>query len=212
MVVAISRNAIKTHKVVLLGDVAVGKTSIMASLKFGAFGEVYQPTMAPDYFPHLVTSSDGTITKLSVWDTAGQEKFRSIIPTFLRDISVCILVFDITNRASFEHVQSWFDFVRQERGEDDKSVQFYLVGNKSDLADTSRSVAEDEGTALAASLSLCQYFEVSAKECKGIHPMFTLIAEAIPRALESSYQRTHLRVDHTAIRKDSNNASYCCSI
>ena len=210
MVVAINKTSVKTFKVVLLGDVAVGKSSVMASLKYGAFAETYQPTIAPDYFPHLVSGSDGSVTKLSVWDTAGQEKFRAIIPTFLRDISVCILVFDLTSRRTFENVRGWMEFVRQERGED-RLVHFYLVGNKADLTEE-RAVSKEEGAALSESLGCREYCEVSAKRCLGISELFTKVAQGVPLLTipDAPYMRSHIKVDHRALHTDKSYTNCSC--
>jgi len=200
MVVAINSRNLRSYKVVLLGDIAVGKTSVISSLKFDVFADHYKATIAPDYFPYVVTQRDGSMIKLSIWDTAGQEKFRSIIPTFLRDVTVCVLVYDISNRSSFDHVRGWFDFVKEQSG--DRPVQFYLFGNKSDLED-SREVSPLEGAELAETLAVCYFAEVSAKECKGIKHVFQRIAEDIPVAddLGLSQSGTKLKVDRSSIRE-----------
>lgn len=74
---------------------------------------------------------DGTV-RLQLWDTAGQERFRSLIPSYIRDSHVAVVVFDITNRASFDSTAKWIADVRAQRGKD---VVIVLVGNKTDLAD-----------------------------------------------------------------------------
>merc|ERR1711881_543120 len=89
---------------------------------------------------------DDRTVRLQLWDTAGQERFRSLIPSYIRDSSVAIVVYDITNRKSFENVQKWHDDVRVERG---NKVIVFLVGNKTDLADK-RQVSVAEGEAKAA--------------------------------------------------------------
>jgi len=72
---------------------------------------------------------DGESIRLQLWDTAGQERFRVLIPSYIKDSSVAIIVFDITNRQSFENVNKWVKDVRDERGDD---AIIALVGNKTD--------------------------------------------------------------------------------
>ena len=81
------------------------------------------------------------MVRLQVWDTAGQERFRSLIPSYINDSSVAVVCYDITDKTSFQHVDSWIEQARQIRGED---LLIFLVGNKIDDADK-REVSTDEG-------------------------------------------------------------------
>ena len=74
---------------------------------------------------------DDRVVRLQLWDTAWQERFRSLIPSYIRDSSVAVIVYDVTNPETFENAGKWLDEVRQERGDD---VIVALVGNKTDLA------------------------------------------------------------------------------
>jgi len=95
---------------------------------------------------------------LQLWDTAGQERFRSLIPSYIRDSSVAIVVYDITNRASFLNTEQWIEDVRSERGND---VVIMLVANKTDLSDK-RQVSSDEGEKRAKDFGV-MFIETSAK-------------------------------------------------
>jgi small GTP-binding protein len=81
--------------------------------------------------PQTMYLEDRTV-RLQLWDTAGQERFRSLIPSYIRDSSVAVVVYDITNKKTFENTRKWVDDVRGERGND---VIIVLVGNKTDLND-----------------------------------------------------------------------------
>ena len=153
-----------------------------------------------------VTLDDATV-KFEIWDTAGQEKFRSIIPTFLRDISVCIYVYDISRKSSFEHINDWVDFVKEQRG-DDRSVLYYLIGNKSDLTDE-RQVSFEEGDSLSRSLGFMGFAEVSARTCTGVKELFSRIAAEIPSVptKETPSVQTHLKVDYATMQDQPNNQS-----
>lgn len=112
-------------------------------------------------------------------DTAGQERFRSLIPSYIRDSSVAVIVYDVTSRQSFLNVHRWVDEVRAERGAD---VIIVLVGNKTDLVDK-RQVSIEEGDAKARELNVI-FIETSAKAGFNIKALFRKIAAALP-GLES---------------------------
>lgn len=108
-------------------------------------------------------------------DTAGQERFRSLIPSYIRDSSVAIVVYDVTNRQSFANTQKWVEDVRAERGED---VIIVLVGNKTDMSDK-RQVTLEEGEARAKEYKTI-YVETSAKAGHNVKALFRKIALALP--------------------------------
>eukprot|EP01036_Dinobryon_divergens_P024836 gene24836-33320_t len=128
------------YKLVFLGDQGVGKTSIITRFMYDSFDKNYQATIGIDFLSKTMYLEDRTV-RLQLWDTAGQERFRSLIPSYIRDSSVAVVVFDITNRASFLNTSKWIEDVRNERGND---VIIILVGNKTDLSDK-RQVSVDEG-------------------------------------------------------------------
>ncbi|KAI9836611.1 MAG: GTPase Ryh1 [Sarea resinae] len=113
--------------------------------------------------------------RLQLWDTAGQERFRSLIPSYIRDSSVAVVVYDISNRASFQNTRKWVDDVRGERGND---VIIVLVGNKTDLNDK-REVTTEEGEKEAQQNKL-MFIETSAKLGHNVKQLFRRIAQALP--------------------------------
>jgi len=112
-----SSSPLKRTKIVLLGDQSVGKTSLITRFMYDTFDNTYQATIGIDFLSKTMYLEDRTV-RLQLWDTAGQERFRSLIPSYIRDSSVAIVVFDITNRASFLSTSKWIDEVRGERGND----------------------------------------------------------------------------------------------
>jgi small GTP-binding protein len=134
-----------TRRLVFIGDQSVGKTSIISRFQFDTFDDHYQTTIGIDFVSKTVPVDDGTV-RLQLWDTAGQERFRSLIPSYIRDSHVAVVVFDITNRESFESTSKWIADVRAQRGND---VVIVLVGNKTDLA-AQRAVTTAELEARAA--------------------------------------------------------------
>ena len=121
------------------------------------FDPNYNATIGIDFLSKTMYVED-KIVRLQLWDTAGQERFRALIPSYIKDSSVAIVVYDITNRASFTSVQKWIDDARAIRGDD---VIIILVGNKIDCADK-RQVDTTDGEKLGNDLGIT-FIEVSAK-------------------------------------------------
>ena len=162
------------YKLVFLGDVYVGKTSIINRFMYETFDVNYQATIGIDFLSKTMYLDDRTV-RLQLWDTAGQERFRSLIPSYIRDSSVAIVVFDLTNRQTFDNVSKWADDVRAERGSDAIIV---MVGNKSDKVEE-RAVTSEEGQAKAKELD-SMYIESSAKTGDNIKQLFRNVASALP--------------------------------
>jgi len=158
---------------VLLGDQSVGKTSLITRFMYDTFDNTYQATIGIDFLSKAMYLEDRTV-RLQLWDTAGQERYRSLIPSYIRDCSVAIVVFDITNRASFMSTSKWIDDVRSERGND---VIVVLVGNKADLSDK-RQVTLEEANAKATQLNIL-FMETSAKAGHNVKSLFKKIAMSL---------------------------------
>ncbi|CAE6480766.1 unnamed protein product [Rhizoctonia solani] len=165
---------LKRTKIVLLGDQSVGKTSLITRFMYDTFDNTYQATIGIDFLSKTMYLDDRTV-RLQLWDTAGQERFRSLIPSYIRDSSVAIVVYDITNRASFMSTSKWIDDVRSERGTD---VIIVLVGNKADLSDK-RQVTMEEATQRANELNI-MFMETSAKAGHNVKTLFKKIAMSLP--------------------------------
>jgi len=133
------------HKLVLVGDFGVGKTSLMLRFVDDVFHELHIPANVGSDFRMRMLEVDNVNCRVQVWDTAGQERFQSLTSALLRNASGIIMCYDVTNRDSFEHVRRWERSIR--RGAPD-GVMVMLVGCKSDLVDE-RAVSPEEGIALA---------------------------------------------------------------
>jgi len=160
-------------KVVLLGDEAAGKTSIVRRYMYDTFDEAIQATIGMDFQSKTVHLPDRQV-RLQLWDTAGQERFRSLIPSYIRDAAVAVVVFDITKRGSFQGTRKWIDDVRNERGD---QVIVALVGNKADL-ESDREVPTEEARAMAQELG-ATFAETSAKTGAGVKELFQELATTL---------------------------------
>ena len=129
---------ISKQKLILVGDVAVGKTSIINSLMGQKFSEEYEPSIGVDFFSKTLKYKGKSI-KFQIWDSAGQEKFKSLIPNYIRGASLIILVYDITNKKTFDNLNSWIEFINNY-----ENTNIVICGNKIDLKDK-REVSYEEG-------------------------------------------------------------------
>ncbi|TNV76115.1 hypothetical protein FGO68_gene7973 [Halteria grandinella] len=167
------------YKIVFLGDQSVGKTSLILRFTQDTFDGNYQATIGIDFLSKTMYVDDKMV-RLQLWDTAGQERFRSLIPSYIKDSSVAVVVYDITNKASFTNVTKWIDDAKAIRGND---LLIILVANKIDLADK-RQVNTEEGQALAKELGV-MFIETSAKAGVNIKQLFQNLASTLP-GMESS--------------------------
>ena len=148
-------------KMLLLGDAAVGKTSLVKQFIKGSFAKDYKMTIGTDIFTKDVITDEHTIT-LSIWDIAGQERFKFFRQSFYRGSSGAMVVFDLTRYPTFNpNVVNWLKELWGFTGR----IPVILIGNKVDLADL-RNIRETDVQAFADKIP-CKYIETSAKS--GIH-------------------------------------------
>ena len=162
-------------RLILIGDSMVGKSTLLRVLSDGHFNESIDPTVGVDFFAKIIEIRDGIRIKLQLWDTAGQEKFRSITNSYYRNSVGALLVYDITKRSSFEHLVDWL-FEARRHIEPDKAV-YQVVACKTDLVDD-REIPSDEGKAFADFYNI-KFIETSAKKHHNIEEAFRTIAQDI---------------------------------
>lgn len=148
-------------KIVLIGDSGVGKTNILSRFTLNKFTENSKNTIGADFSSMDLMINNKTI-KTQFWDTAGQEKYRAMSSAYYKNCQGAFIVYDITNRESFENLNSWL-LELKEHG--DKNILIFLIGNKNDLEDK-RMVMEEEGIEFAKKEGVF-FKEVSAKENDG---------------------------------------------
>lgn len=168
------------YKLVFLGDQSVGKTSIITRFMYDNFDRHYQATIGIDFLSKTMYLEDRTV-RLQLWDTAGQERFRSLIPSYIRDSSVAVVVYDVTNRASFMNTTKWVEDVRAERGND---VVICLVGNKTDLGNDKRQITTEEGEEKSKKEGLL-FMECSAKAGYNVKSLFRKLATSLPGSVNT---------------------------
>jgi small GTP-binding protein len=168
-------------KVILLGATGVGKTAIYNRILEDVFDADTLPTVTGQGRP-IEHSEHGHTAKFMLWDTAGQEKYRSLSSIYFRDADAAVLVFALDSRESFQTLSTWVDAFQHSRPE----ASMVVLGNKSDLVD-SRAITYAEGEARARELGGCPYVEASAKTSDGIPDLLTAIHVAV-REITAAHQ------------------------
>jgi Ras-related protein Rab-1A len=165
------------YKMIIIGNSGVGKSAIMIRRCDKVYSDVAMSTLGVD-FRYSVIEIDKKIIKLQIWDTAGQDRFKTITSTYYRGIHGVIVTYDITNRVSFKKINYWIDEFKN-KAIDIQNTVIFLVGNKCDQEDK-RKVSFEEGKKYADDNNFV-FFEVSAKENINIDKLFFQIAREMDR-------------------------------
>ena len=162
-----------SKKILLIGDVGVGKTSILTRYFNNNFSEVTESTVGIEFKTILFKERDHNI-KLQIWDTSGQERFQSITQNYFRDADGLLYVFDVTNENSFNSIKNWLKM-----SEENNTKEFIkiLIGNKTDLE--GRSIEKEDMEKFKTENRMTELFEISAKNNSNIKEMFEKIVSLL---------------------------------
>ncbi|CEM04485.1 unnamed protein product [Vitrella brassicaformis CCMP3155] len=197
----------RSHKTVLLGDASVGKSSIVMRFVKNVFSDAMEATVGAAFATQTL-DVDGKTVKFEIWDTAGQERFSSLAPMYYRGASAAIVVYDQSNRQSFERAQTW---VKQLQLSGNPNIVIALAANKMDLPERATSLeqarqyADDNGLL---------FIETSAKTGQNIQQLFSMLARRLPEQPVQQAAAGALRLDatpNTASAKPATLSSRCCS-
>ena len=156
-----------SFKLILIGDSFVGKSCISTNASKNIFENYYTATVGFEFFSLQYKINSQNI-RLQIWDTCGQEQYRSLIQNFYRNSSLAILVYSIDSKQSFENLEIWLNEIRVKGNPD---VKIFLVGNKVDLEDK-RMISTEEGKQFCDNHKLNFFIETSAKNGKNIQELF----------------------------------------
>ena len=199
-----------SHKVLVMGDIGVGKTCLLVRIALGTFSERPPPTIID--FQSVLADHDGKQVKINLWDTGGQERFGTVTSSFYRSAQGAILVYDINNKESLENIQRWTEEVdRYSRS----NVCKIVVGTKSDLScPTSITAAEAESVARAAG---ARSFQVSSLTGENVQLAFqSLVSDLVQSSSSSSSSSSHggsapfSIALHSSSESGSGSGSRCC--
>ena len=165
-------------KIVIIGDSGVGKSSLLLRFADDQFPESYISTIGVD-FRFRTIAIDSKVVKLQIWDTAGQERFRTITSAYYRGADGIIIVYDVTNPESFDHVEEWLSEINEFATQNTSKL---LVGNKADLE---AQVDHDTALRFANKLGI-PFLETSAKTATNVEAAFLTMAKELIRIREKN--------------------------
>lgn len=183
-------------KVLIVGDICVGKTSILDQFTNKHFESSYLSTIGIDFNVKTVNVDDTTKIKLQIWDTCGQERFRALTRSYYRNSHAIVVVYDITDRKSFESAKMWLKEMDQHV---DSDVLIVLVGNKTDLYHE-RQIQYFEGYELSERRHM-EFFETSAKYDNNIETVFTFIAHKLYSYSEEKEKKKGVHLEERKKKK-----------
>jgi len=196
-------------KLLLIGDSGVGKSCLLLRYSDDSFTSSFITTIGIDFKIKSILCDDAKV-KLQIWDTAGQERFRTITTAYYRGAMGILLVYDVSDEASFANVSNWMRQIDQNAAE---NVNRLLIGNKSDVdQDKGRKITYAQGEALAKEYGI-KFFETSAKLNTNVDEAFMSIATDIVERLRQNPDHYGssgggaIFVNDTVSKKDSKG---CC--
>ncbi|XP_034534567.1 ras-related protein Rab-37-like [Notolabrus celidotus] len=192
------------HKTILVGDSGVGKTSLLVQFDQGKFIPGSFSATVGIGFTNKVVTVDGVKVRLQIWDTAGQERFRSVTHAYYRDAHALLLLYDITNKTSFDNIRAWLTEIHEYAQSD---VVIMLLGNKADMS-SERAIRRDEGERLAREYSV-PFMETSAKTGVNVDLAFTAVSKELKhRAVQHPNEPKFQIHEYIESQKEK---SGCCS-
>ncbi|KAL8825645.1 MAG: hypothetical protein Q9170_007712 [Blastenia crenularia] len=185
-------------KLVLLGESAVGKSSLVLRFVKDQFDDYRESTIGAAFLTQTISLDDSTTVKFEIWDTAGQERYKSLAPMYYRNANCAVVVYDITQASSLDKAKAWVKELQRQANE---NIIIALAGNKADLVASQpdkRAIATADAEAYARESGLL-FFETSAKTAENVRDLFTAIARKLPleqagaRGLRAGARQVDLR-------------------
>ena len=192
------------YKILLLGDTSVGKSCLLLRFCDNSFQEAHLTTIGLDFRLKTINLKDDRKVKIQIWDTAGEDRFRSITRNYYKGAKGILLIFDVTDKETFTHVRDWIERIHEESPE---GITICLVGNKIDMNE-SRVISNEEGKKIADEFKI-PYFETSAKSNIGVEEVFTYLVKEV----DTIYMNEHKEeVGRKTVlnQKTKNKKKKCC--
>ena len=170
-------------QLLIVGDAAVGKSSILRRFAQNTFNQEYLSTLGIDYFTKDIKINNKVI-HVKIWDTAGEERYRSLTQSFLKNGEGILIVFALNNKTSFDSLKFWMDSIQNILDSQEREIPAIILGNKLDL-ENGREVDKEEAKEFAKNKN-CQYFEVSAKTGEGIDESIKYLIQRVVEVIDKN--------------------------
>ena len=202
----------KSCQLLIMGDSSVGKTSILNRYTTGTFKEEYLSTVGLDYFSKQEIINNKTI-QIKIWDTASQERYKALTPSYFKNAEGVLVVYDITNTDSFDNVKYWISSIKYNMESKNIKIPIILLGNKIDM-DESREITKEVAEKYAAENNY-KYFETSAKTGVGIDKAIRELVDQVINQTNNIDEQKEFRKDSVQIKEEiieTNNSTKkgCC--
>jgi small GTP-binding protein len=161
-------------QIIVLGDGAVGKTSLLKRYSENQFSQSHMATIGLDFVSTKFTPPGESDYNVKIWDTAGQDRFKTITYSFYKQADGVLIAFDVTNEQSFENVKNWINSINENA---DKDIVKMLIATKIDMEDD-RKISKEEGEELASEFGM-PYLETSAKADINVKASILAIMEKV---------------------------------
>ena len=194
-------------KVLLLGNSDVGKSSLLLRFVDSVWNDAFVPTIGVDFKVKTLEINNKKV-KMQIWDTAGEERFRTVVSTYFRGAHGILLLYDVTNRDSFKNLENWL--IEIEKNSSEKVLKI-LLGNKCDLNDD-REIQPDEGRAFADRNGM-EFMETSAKMNTNVNEAFETLGKLMIEFNSKNNNKTQQGENKTFKAdsgKDLNTKKKCC--
>lgn len=171
------------YKVLIIGDSTVGKTSLTIRYVSGSFIDDLRLTIGVDFYNKTLTMNEETV-KFQLWDFAGEQRFRFLLPQYCKGANGVFFLYDITKPPTLEHLPEWISIVRQSCG---SKIPILLIGSKADL-DEYRKVPKEKALQTLKKYNLTDYIELSSKTGKNVQKSFKKMAKILIKRSEAQQQ------------------------
>lgn len=162
-----------TFKILLVGPPGVGKRNLTQRYCYNVFDPLDKLTVGVDFHVKAV-KIHGKKIKLQIWDVAGEERFRFLLPTYTLGANAAMIIFDITKFKTIDQMNNWIQTIREKAGD----IPIMLIGNKLDL-EGSRELKREKGIEIAKEFNLSSYSEISTKTGKNVEKIFKALTESV---------------------------------
>ena len=191
----------QSFKVCIVGESGAGKTSMLNRYITGAFLSDYKPTISASFMVSHEILGDHTVT-LNIWDTAGQEKYQSMMPLYLRNVDCVVLIFDVLRPSSWDYLHKW---ILEQFGEINPQPLVAVCANKCDCEQTfDIQIIENELKNGIGEVKTNLFFKTSALTGTNVTTVFNTVAQS----LDSMYKKG--KIQHTTTNQNENSGKSCC--